>query len=79
MAKSATRKISDYRQRMRQRGLRQVQFWVPDLRNPEVQEELRAEIRKLRKHPSSADGDMFLDAALAELAAELAALEGKNG
>ncbi|MGH6904038.1 MAG: antitoxin MazE-like protein [Geminicoccaceae bacterium] len=79
MAKSAKRKISDYRQRMRQRGLRQVQFWVPDLRDPQVQAELRKEIRKLRNHPSTADGDMFLDAALAELAAELTALEGKDG
>jgi Protein of unknown function (DUF3018) len=79
MAKSAKRKMSHYRQRMRKRGLRQVQFWVPNLRDPHVQEELREEIRKLRKHPSTGDGDMFLDAALAELAAELTALEGKNG
>jgi hypothetical protein len=79
MAKSAKRKMSDYRQRMRERGLRQVQFWVPDVTAPQVQEELREEIRKLRAHPSTADGDMFLDAALAELVAELTALEGKNG
>jgi hypothetical protein len=79
MAKSAKRKMSDYRQRMRQRGLRQVQFWVPDLRDPQVQEELKEEVRKLRHHPSTADGDMFLDAALAELAAELTAREGQNG
>jgi Protein of unknown function (DUF3018) len=78
MAKSARLKMSNYRQRMRKRGLRQVQFWVPDLRDPQVQEELREEIRKLRNHRSTADGDMFLEAALAELAAELSALEGKS-
>jgi Protein of unknown function (DUF3018) len=78
VAKSAKLKMSNYRQRMRKRGLRQVQFWVPDLRDPQVQEELREEIRKLRDHPSTADGDRFLEAALAELAAELSALEGKK-
>jgi hypothetical protein len=78
MAKSAKRKMSDYRQRMRERGLRQVQFWVPDLRDPEAREKLREEVRKLRTHPSTADGNMFLEAALAELAADLNALEGKN-
>jgi Protein of unknown function (DUF3018) len=78
MGKSAKRKMSDYRQRMRERGLRQVQYWVPDLRDPEAREKLREEVRKLRTHPSTADGDMFLEAALAELAADLNALEGKN-
>jgi hypothetical protein len=71
--------MSDYRQRMRKRGLRQVQFWVPDLRDPQAQEDLKEEIDKLRHHPSTADGDTFLDAALAELAAELTVPEGKNG
>lgn len=67
MAKSARRKMSNYRRRMRERGLRQVQFWVPDLRDPERVERLRAEVRALRDHPSSRDGNRFLDAALAEI------------
>ena len=67
MAKSAKRKMSDYRKRMREHGLRQVQFWVPDLRDPERVERLRAEVRALRDHPSSRDGNEFLDAALSEL------------
>jgi len=67
MAKSAKRKMSDYRQRMRERGLRQVQIWVPDLRDPERLERLRAEARALRGHPSSCDGDQYIDAALADI------------
>ena len=67
MAKSARRKMSDYRERMRARGLRQVQLWVPDLRNPVRVARLRAEVTALRDHPSSRDGNQFLDAALAEI------------
>jgi hypothetical protein len=52
---------------MRERGLRQVQFWVPDLRDPKRVESLRADVRALRDHPSSHDGNQFLDAALAEI------------
>lgn len=67
MAKSARRKMSDYRQRMRSKGLRPIQLWVPDLRDPERIERLRAEVRFLRDHASSRDGNRFLDAALAEI------------
>jgi hypothetical protein len=67
MAKSAARKMVEYRKRKRQQGLRQVQLWVPDLRDPARVERLRAEVRTLRDHPSSRDGNRFLDAALAEI------------
>jgi hypothetical protein len=67
MAKSAKRKMSDYRQRKRAQGLRQIQLWVADLSDPERVARLRAEVRALRGHPSSRDGDRFLDAALAEI------------
>jgi len=67
MAKSAKHKMSDYRDRMRARGLRPIQLWVPDLRDPERVERLRAEVRFLRDHASSRDGNRFLDAALAEI------------
>jgi hypothetical protein len=41
-----------------------------------LRDQLRAELRLLKNHPSSAEGDAFLEAALAELAAELNRLEG---
>jgi antidote-toxin recognition MazE-like antitoxin len=68
MAKSSKQKMSDYRERMRAKGLRPIQLWVPDLRDPERVARVRSEVRALRDHPSSRDGNRFLDAALAEIA-----------
>ncbi len=34
--KSGKERMADYRRRMRAKGLRPVQIWVPDLRDPEV-------------------------------------------
>jgi hypothetical protein len=67
MAKSAKQKMWDYRRRMRAKGLRPIQLWVPDLRDPERVERVRAEVRALRNHPSSREGNQFLDAALTEI------------
>jgi hypothetical protein len=38
--------------------------------------QLRAEVRLLKDHPSSAEGNAFVEAALADLARELDRLEG---
>jgi hypothetical protein len=75
MASNAKEKVSAYRRRLREQGLRPVQLWVPDLRDPEIREQLKEEARRLRNHPSTAEGEMFVDAALADLAAELDDLE----
>lgn len=67
MPKPATEKMADYRARLRAQGLRPVQFWVPDLRDPEQRERLRRSIALVRDHPSSAEGNRFAEAALAEV------------
>ena len=41
-------------------------------------DQLRAEVRLLKDHPSSAEGNAFLEAALADLAEELDRLEGSR-
>jgi len=46
MAKSATEKMRTYRQKLRQRGMRLVQLWVPDPAAPGYAEAMRAESRK---------------------------------
>jgi Protein of unknown function (DUF3018) len=79
MAKSAARKMVDYRRRKRAQGLRQVTLWVPDWDDPELHESLKREAELLRDHPSTKEGDEFVEAALRELAAELDELEGKKG
>ena len=68
MSEPARRKMSEYRERLRSRGLRPVQFWVPDLRDAQVRERLRRDAVLVRDHVSTAEGDRFVDAALADLA-----------
>jgi hypothetical protein len=67
MASNAREKASSYRRRLREQGLRPVQIWVPDLRDPAQREQLRRDVQILKGHPSDADGNQFLDAALAEI------------
>ncbi|MGH6916699.1 MAG: antitoxin MazE-like protein [Geminicoccaceae bacterium] len=75
MAKSAARKMVDYRKRKRAQGLRQVTLWVPDWDDPALHERLKREADLLRDHPSTKEGDEFVEAALVDLEAELEALE----
>lgn len=67
MAEAAARKMADYRRRLRARGLRPVQVWVLDLRDPVVQARLAADARTVRDHASTAEGHAFVDAALADV------------
>lgn len=75
MTKAASAKVSAYRRRLRERKLRPLQIWVPDLSDPEVRERLKEEARRLRDHPSTKEGEAFVEAALADLAEELDELE----
>lgn len=75
MASDAKRKVAAYRRRLREQGLRPVQLWVPDLRDPAIREQLREEARRVRHHPSTAEGEAFVDAALTDLATQLEELE----
>jgi D-serine dehydratase len=75
MAKSAARKMVDYRKRKRAQGLRQVTLWVPDWNDPALHKRLKREADFLRDHPSTKEGDEFVEAALVDLEAELEALE----
>jgi hypothetical protein len=79
MAKSAARKMVDYRKRKRAQGLRQVTLWVPDWDDPEFLRGLKEDAEILRDHPSTKEGDEFVEAALRDLAAELDDLEGRKG
>jgi hypothetical protein len=79
MAKSAARKMVDYRKRKRAQGLRQVTLWVPDWNDPEFLRRLKEDAEFLRDHPSTKEGDEFVEAALQDLAAELDELEGRKG
>jgi Protein of unknown function (DUF3018) len=54
--------MSARRKRLRAQGLRPVQFWVPDLRNPRVRADLRRQGRLLAKHPENAEVDAWIEA-----------------
>jgi hypothetical protein len=54
--------MSARRARLRAQGLRPVQHWVPDLRDPRVRADLRRQGRLLAQHPENAAIDAWIDA-----------------
>ena len=54
-------RMASRRDRLRAQGLRPVQHWVPDLRDPKVLAEIRREGAMLSKHPEDAAIDDWLD------------------
>jgi Protein of unknown function (DUF3018) len=46
-------RMASRRERLRAQGLRPVQHWVPDLRNPKVLAEIRREIKMMAQHPEN--------------------------
>ena len=59
--KTAQERMRARRQRLQAQGLRPVQFWVPDLRNPRVRAEIRREGALLAKHPENAAIDQWIE------------------
>jgi hypothetical protein len=51
------------RDRLRAQGLRPVQHWVPDLRNPRVRAAIRREAALLSQHPENAAIDRWIESA----------------
>jgi hypothetical protein len=51
--KTARQRMAARRERLRAQGLRPVQFWVPDLRDPKVRADLRRQGRLLARHPEN--------------------------
>jgi Antitoxin MazE-like len=61
--KTAQERMSAWRKRLRAQGLRPVQHWVPDLRDPRVRGDLRWQGRLLARHPENAEIDAWIEAA----------------
>jgi hypothetical protein len=61
--KTAKQRMQSRRDRLRAQGLRPVQHWVPDLRDPKVQAELRREGELLAKHPENDEIDDWIEKA----------------
>jgi len=60
--KKATRaKVSAHRARMRAKGMRLLQIWVPDTRSPEFAREARRQSRAVARSPHAAEDQAFVD------------------
>jgi hypothetical protein len=61
--KSASRdKVRAHRERLRRRGLRPIQIWVPDVRSRAFAREARRQSRLVAAAPSEHDEQAFIDA-----------------
>jgi hypothetical protein len=45
--------MASRRERLRAQGLRPVQFWVPDLRDPKVLADIRRQAKLMAQHPEN--------------------------
>lgn len=69
-ARTAKERMRARRERLRAQGLRPVQHWVPDLRNPRIRAEIRRQAALLDQHPESQALDEWLEAVLADVESE---------
>jgi hypothetical protein len=60
--KTPKQRMAALRGRLRAQGLRPVQHWVPDLRDPKVRTDLRREAEVMAKHPENAAIDDWIEA-----------------
>ena len=63
--KTARERMQARRDRLRRQGLRPVQHWVPDLRDPRVRQAIRREAALLAEHPEEQAINEWLEAAYA--------------
>jgi hypothetical protein len=63
-AQTPQQRMASRRERLRAQGLRPVQHWVPDLRDPTVVADLKRQAKLMAKHPQNAELDDWLDKAI---------------
>ena len=59
--RSSREKVRAHRERLRQQGLRPVQFWLPDTRSPEFAAEAHRQSLAVANSPSERDDQAFID------------------
>lgn len=62
LPKTPQERMRARRERLRAQGLRPVQHWVPDLRNPRTRAMIRREAALLARHPENAAIDEWIEA-----------------
>ncbi len=59
--KTPQQRMQARRKRLHAQGLRPIQHWVPDLRDPRIRADLRRQGRLLAKHPENDAIDAWID------------------
>ena len=67
---SSTAKVREHRARQRARGLRPVQFWVPDVNSPEFAAEAHRQSLLIAQSEHEADDQAFIDSISVDLFAD---------
>jgi hypothetical protein len=60
--KSSREKVQAHRQRLRKKGLRPVQIWVPDVRSRAFAAQAHRQSLAVARSPHAADDQAFVDA-----------------
>jgi hypothetical protein len=60
--KSAREKVRAHRQRLREQGLRPVQFWLPDVRSPAFKAEAHRQSLAVASSPYAREDQDYVDA-----------------
>ena len=61
-ASSSAVKVRNHRARMRAKGLRLVQYWLPDVTTPEFKAEAHRQSLAVAQSPHEAEDQAFVDA-----------------
>jgi len=61
-SKPSRDKVKAHRERLRQRGLRPIQIWVPDVRSPAFVAEAHRQSVAVAQSPKAAEDESFIDA-----------------
>jgi hypothetical protein len=62
-ARTPQQRMAARRDRLRAQGLRPVQHWVPDVRDPKVRADLRRQAKLMARHPQNDTIDGWIEAA----------------
>ena len=60
--KAARDKVRAHRQRLREQGLRPIQFWLPDVRSPAFKAEAHRQSLAVARSPHARDDQDYVDA-----------------
>ncbi|MCA9876581.1 MAG: antitoxin MazE family protein [Thermomicrobiales bacterium] len=63
--KSSRAKVGEHRKRLRAKGLRPIQIWVPDVRSPEFRAEAHRQSALVAASPHEPEDQAFVDSASA--------------